>query len=194
MYYGLTTQDVRLLAYEYAVAYNVLVPKWAETGRASADWFSGFMQRHRRLSIRTPEATTVSRATSFNRHNVGKFFDNLSSVYERFGFECQSVYNVDKTGVQTVQKPTKVVATKGAKQVGTVTSGERGVTVTMAIAINAVGNSIPSIFIFPRKNCKDHFINGGPPGCIGVCHKSGWMTGENFLVFMKHFVKHVHCT
>ncbi|ESN93146.1 hypothetical protein HELRODRAFT_181253 [Helobdella robusta] len=35
-------------------------------------------------------------------------------------------------------------------QVGSVTSGERGTLVTVAIAINAVGNSSPPIFVFPR--------------------------------------------
>lgn len=61
----------------------------------------------------------------------------------------------------------------------------------MCLAVSAVGNAIPPMFIFPRVNYKDHFIRGGPPGCIGTANKSGWMQGEQFLIFMQHFTKHV---
>jgi len=47
------------------------------------------------------------------------------------------------------------------------------------------------MFIFPRVNYKDHFIRGGPPGCVGKSNKSGWMQGDQFLEFMQHFVNHV---
>lgn len=79
---------------------------------------------------------------------------------------------------------------KGAKQVGFVTSQERGTLVTLCIAINEVGNSIPPLFIFPRKNFQDHFIRDGPPGCVGTANKSGWMQEDEFIVFIKHFAKH----
>jgi hypothetical protein len=38
------------------------------------------------------------------------------------------------------------------KQVGAMTSAERGSPVTMALAANASGNSIRPFFVFPRKN------------------------------------------
>jgi len=28
-------------------------------------------------------------------------------------------------------------------------------------------------------------------GCIGVAHASGWMTDMNFVIFLRHFIKHV---
>jgi len=96
---------------------------------------------------------------------------------------------MDETGVTTVVKPSKVVATKGVKQIGAVTSGERGTLVTVAVAVSASGNSIPPMFIFPRLQYKDQFIRDGPPGCIGAGNKSGWMTEYDFLTFMQHFVK-----
>ena len=101
---------------------------------------------------------------------------------------------MDETGVTTVQKPSKVVAQKGLKQIGAVTSQERGTLVTVVVAINALGNSAPPMFIFPRKNYRDHFIRGGPPGSVGAANKSGWMTENEFVVFMKHFVNHSRCT
>jgi len=52
--------------------------------------------------------------------------------------------------VTTVQKPTRIVAKKGMKQVETVTSAEIGCSVTMAVAVTASGNSILPFFVFPQ--------------------------------------------
>ncbi|XP_011696449.1 PREDICTED: uncharacterized protein LOC105455090 [Wasmannia auropunctata] len=195
IFYGLTTTDAKTLAYEYCCVNNIQIPdKWKIKSSATKDWLKGFMNRNPILSLRTPEATSLSRATSFNKHNVGEFFDNLANVYERFHFECQDVWNVDETGVTTVQKPGKILATKGEKQIGAVTSAERGTLVTMILAVSASGNSVPPLFIFPRKYFKPHFIADGPPGCIGTANPSGWVNDEAFLLFITHFVKHVKCT
>lgn len=43
----------------------------------------------------------------------------------------------------TVQRPNKIVAQREIKQVGAVTSAERGRLVTVAVAINAQGGHIP---------------------------------------------------
>jgi DDE superfamily endonuclease len=61
----------------------------------------------------------------------------------------------------------------------------------MALAVNAIGTSIPPIFIFPLKRYKEMFIRGGPVGCIGTANGSGWMQEEDFLIFLQHFVSHV---
>lgn len=57
---------------------------------------------------------------------------------------------MDETGVTTVQKPNRVIAGRGFKQIGRITSAERGALVTMAVAVSAAGNSIPPFFVFPR--------------------------------------------
>ncbi|XP_076805471.1 uncharacterized protein LOC143449241 isoform X2 [Clavelina lepadiformis] len=196
LYYGLSTSEVKSLAYEYATKVNLKIPSsWAVAKQAGSDWLSAFMKRHPSLSLRTPESTSLSRATSFNRHNVKTFYDRFASVLERDGFTPDKIWNVDETGCTTVQKPRKIVAATGAKQVGAIVSGERGQLVTLCCAVSATGNAIPPMFIFPRVHYKDHFIkNGAPTGSIGRAHPSGCMTAENFLVWMKHFVSHVRPT
>ena len=194
-HHGLTTRATRELAYQYAVENpRVTLASWSVNKIAGVDRMHGFMKRQTHLSIRTPEATSLSRATSYNRTNVGRFFDNLESVIKRHMFQPGSIYNVDETGLTTVHKPPKVVAGKGEKQVGQITSAERGVLVTMCGAVNALGNAVPPFMVFPRVNMKDHMIKGAPPGTIGVTHKSGWMTGENFERWLMHFVAHSHCS
>ena len=195
LYYGLTPDEVKKLAFEFASANNVSTPSnWQSNEKAGPDWFGKLLKRHPSLSIRTPEATSLGRATSFNRTNVEKFFTNLASILERYKFHAHEIYNCDETGLTTVQRPNKIVAKKGTKQIGAITSAERGVLVTMCLAVSATGHCVPPLFVFPRKHFKDHFIKGGPPGCIGTAHPSGWMTVKNFLVFAKHFVNVVKCT
>ena len=191
LYYGLSTRDLRSLAFQCAVHYEIkFPPNWTEAQMASSDWLNAFLKRNPSLSIRRPEATSLARAMNFNRANVASFFNNLSKVLIENKFEAHNVYNVDETGVHTVQSPSKIIAEKGRKQVGAITSAERGTLVTVCVAVNATGNSVPPMFVFPRKNFRDYFIRGGPVGSIGAANGSGWMQGDEFLAFIKHFAKH----
>jgi hypothetical protein len=193
--HGLTTIATRKLAYEYAVKIGKPISNsWEEKKMASADWLSGFMKRNSSLAIRTPEATSLSRSTSFNRTNVTDFFNNLERLMEKHNFSPNEIYNVDETGLTTVQKPPKVIAARGAKQVGQITSAERGTLVTMCGAINATGNSIPPFMVFPRVHFKEHMIAGAPPGTRGVANPSGWMTADTFSQWLDHFISHTRCS
>ena len=57
--------------------------------------------------------------------------------------------NADEMGLTTVKNPGKIVAQKGVKQVGAVTSGQRVNLVTLSCAVNVFGNSIVPTFVFP---------------------------------------------
>ena len=130
-FHGLTARSFRMLVYSLAQANTLKHPaKWDEDHLAGKDWFWGFMQRHPRLSIRTPEATSINRAFSFNRYTVGLFYDNLEDVYQSLGITGRSVYNLDETGITTVHNVPRVIAKKGVKQLGQITSAERGELVT----------------------------------------------------------------
>ena len=133
IYFGLSPLEIRRLALDYAQSLNLNIPaSWVENGLAGYDWFKGFMKRHSSfISIRTPEATSLARISGFNKPKVNDFFDNLQSLMDRYHFTPGQIYNADETGITTVQKPNRVVARKGVKQVGRVTSFERGTLVTL---------------------------------------------------------------
>ncbi|XP_046972346.1 uncharacterized protein LOC124539067 [Vanessa cardui] len=143
-------------------------------------WLRSFMKRHPVLSLRLPQPTSIARATSFNRINVQLYFQNYTSVVDKYKLQAKDIWNVDETGITTVQKPDRVIARRGQKQASAMTSAERGTLVTIALAGNALGNHIPPMFIFPRKRFNDHFIRDGPIGSIGTANGSGWMQEEDF--------------
>ena len=113
----------------------------------------------------------------------------------RYNFTSEAIFNLDESDITTAHKPDKVLAPTGLKQVGQVTSGERGILITMLACINAAGkkNSVPPLFVFPRVNFKNVMLTGAPVGSIGAANKSGWITGDIFLTFLHHFIKHTNC-
>lgn len=191
-YYGLSINELKKLAYQYAVAIKVSYPaSWNQKNQASNDWYYAFMNRHPNLSLRSPEAVSLNRAKSFNKENVDAFFANLRSVLNEIPFEPHRIWNMDKCGLPTVQtKDIKIVAQKGKKRVVTSTSAERETNVSMALAVSATGQSIPHFFIFPRKNTKEVCMTHSTQGSIGIANGSGWMTSEDFFKYMDHFIKH----
>lgn len=192
MFYGLTTRAAKELAYEMAVVNGKKVPaSWEACKQAGKEWLIGFLRRHPQLSIRQPEATSLARATSFNKHNINQFFDLLEEKYKSLNVEGRQIFNLDETGFTTVQKMPKVIASKGVKQVGQMTSRERGELVTVCGIVSATGVALPPVFIFPRKKFQQHMMNNAPEGSLGLVTDNGWMTSENFLSVIEHFVKHV---
>ncbi|XP_054722826.1 uncharacterized protein LOC129232748, partial [Uloborus diversus] len=194
--HGLTAVQTRTLAYEYALLIeSPLIPDvWKSTKQAGYDWLKGFMKRSGDLSLRTPEPTSLSRATSFNALNVRIFYEKLAEVMNRYKFTADRIYNADETGITTVHKPPKTIAKRGQKQVSQITSGERGQLVTMLCIVNAIGNTLPPVFIFPRTNYKEFMLHGAPPQSLGLAYKTGWMTCDNFLAALKHLAKYSFCT
>ncbi|KAF2899647.1 hypothetical protein ILUMI_06529, partial [Ignelater luminosus] len=108
-------RQTRQLAFDYACAIQKKVPKnWTKNKIALKDWLRGFLSRQPQLSIRTPEATSLSRATSFNRKNVRDCFGNFKTVYERYQFNedflCSSV--TDRFDTATITPGIDNVSTK----------------------------------------------------------------------------------
>ncbi|XP_065662486.1 uncharacterized protein LOC136085074 [Hydra vulgaris] len=113
-------------------------------------------------------------------------------MQKRFSFSADCIYNIDETGLTTVHKLLKVIAGKGVKQVGQVTSAERETLVTMVGCINALENFIPPFLIFPCVHFCSHMLKGALTGTKGDANPSEWINAEIFLKWFDHFVEYGH--
>lgn len=188
-YFGLTRNDVKRMAYQLAVRNTLKHPFNNRT--AGRKWLKGFLARHKELSLRQPTGTSFARVKGFTKENVKSFFDLLEKEFELFQFPPTRIYNVDETGLSIVQsKIPKVLASKGKKQVGALTSAERGSLMTICLAMNAAGDFVPPLIIFPRKKMNILLMKGAPIGAIARCQPSGWIQADTFLDWFKHFIEH----
>jgi len=54
--------------------------------------------------------------------------------------------------------------------------------------MSAAGQCVPPMLIFPQKRWQNELIDGAPPGSIGACSGSGWITFTLFSKWLEHFI------
>ena len=153
--------------------------------------FNLFFKRHPELSLKQPESTSLARATGFNKVRVNKFFDLLKQIISDSNIAPDKIFNMDETGMSTVQRSQKIITQKGVKQVEKISSAERGKTVTAICCMNSSGFYVLPIFIFPRKRLAVALMNDAPQGAKGCTTNSGWTEGQIFYEWLVHFQNHV---
>lgn len=79
--FGLTTKDLRSLAYDLAENNNIEHNFDRGTKLAGRYWLENFLKRNPDLSLRKPEATSAARASGFNEVSVGNFFKLLLEIH-----------------------------------------------------------------------------------------------------------------
>ena len=157
-FYGLSTTKVRQIAYEFAIRNKITMPNsWSTSKQAGKKWAMLFMERNK-FSLKTPEATSLSRTMAFNPVTTKRVFELLRSLLAEYNFFPNEIYNVNETGVRTTHKTAKIIDLKGKKQVNGITSAERGELVTIVCGANALDNVIPPMFIYPRKRLSNSFM------------------------------------
>ncbi|XP_045461681.1 uncharacterized protein LOC123671731 [Harmonia axyridis] len=189
IFYGCTPNQIKRAAFEYAEALNLKHDFNKSTRLAGRVWFEGFIARNN-ISVRKPEATSINRVTAFNKTEVGRFYNLLEELMEKYKFLAKNIYNCDETGISTVQEPERVLTATGQKRVGSITSWERGKNITMLCAMSAGGGYVPPMFIFPRKRMTPTLEKDGPTGAIYKCSDNGWINEELFLQWLKHFTQY----
>ncbi|KAF2889418.1 hypothetical protein ILUMI_16755, partial [Ignelater luminosus] len=104
---------------------------------------------HPNLSIRKPEATLAALAMGYNKVAVGKFYQLFEEIYNKHNLTPDKIYNYNEIGISVVSKTkSKIIIMKEKKQVGSLSSAERGQTVTVEICFDAAGTYIPPFTIF----------------------------------------------
>ncbi|KAG5870243.1 hypothetical protein JTB14_026936 [Gonioctena quinquepunctata] len=141
------------------------------------------MKRHEDLRLRTAESKSLQRAVGFNKEQVDLFSDKLTELVTKFSFSPSQISNAEETGVSDVHtNKLKVISVKGKKQIGKLTSAERGRNVTILLYINAPGDQFtPPLFVFPRVRMDNDLKKDAPLGSIFDGQPSGWITKDDFL-------------
>lgn len=83
MHYGLSKQDVKKLAYQFAKANNKTYPAaWNANCQAGEQWPVDFRKRNPELSLRTLRPTSIARASGFNKPIVKTFLTNMQVYWK----------------------------------------------------------------------------------------------------------------
>ena len=193
--YGLTEFDIKKIVYSYCCKKRIKTQFNDENKVAGRVWMRGFMKRHPELSFRKPEAVSIQRAIGFNAQKVGRFYNLLEeTVYKETGerkVPACNIFNVDESGFTIVQKPCRIIAKKGKKFVGCLTSAEKGRTITAVCCASATGRYVSPMLIFPRARMKPNLMDHCVPGAVGTCTKTGWINEQVFSEWFDHFMKEV---
>lgn len=190
--FGLSFTEFRSVVYQFAIKNNRKNNFNKNVALAGRDWVYNFLKRHPQISLRRPENTSAARAAGFNKPSVNIFFNLLGELMDRHMFRPSRIFNCDETGITTVpNKPGKILSLKEKKQVGILTSGERGTLVTAEICFSATGQYIPPLLVFPRIRRNPQLAVGLPPESVTEFHASGWMQSSIFApTWFNHFIKH----
>nr|CAI5865938.1 unnamed protein product [Callosobruchus analis] len=136
-FYGLRTKDVKKMAFLLAERNGLPHPFTEKNHSAGWKWLRSFMKRHPQLSFRRPQPTSMGRIKGFKKDKVDEFFDIFEPLMEIIKHSPNKLYNCDETGLTIVQhKTSKVLALKGKRQVGALSSAERGSLVTVVTCIS----------------------------------------------------------
>ncbi|KAK9745716.1 hypothetical protein QE152_g6726 [Popillia japonica] len=136
------------MAYEVAEKLGIQHRFFLGTKSAGYDWLNGFIRRNKNLSLRKSELLSLARAHVMNRKDIEEYFSTLLKVLSNNLLDKPGrIYNMDESGLQVNNKPGKVVATKGSKDVYTVTSSEKGENVTVVSCCNPEGSFLPPVLI-----------------------------------------------
>jgi hypothetical protein len=63
-----------------------------------------------------------------------------------------------------------------------------GINVTMTVTVNAIGNHVPPMLVFPGEHFKNHMLTGAPTASIGSANSTGWSNENLFIDYLKHFI------
>ena len=153
------------MAYDLAERNGILHNFNNQSRKSGWSWYKGFLRRHPRLSVRTPENTSLSRARGFNEQSVKSFYNIFKELKTKYGFSGDRIFNVVEKGVSTVpHNPPKNYCYERQKKMGVLLLEIKEQRLRLFYCKSATGFYVPPLFIFPRvKNYAEHMI-GTPPG------------------------------
>lgn len=183
-------QDTKKMAFDFAKKLGIKHCFSENNKSAGKVWFNGFMKRNPILSVRKSEGLSLARAQGMNRKEVGDYFDLLLKLLtenDLLNKPCR-IFNMDETGIQVNNKAEHVIATKGAKDVYSLTSAEKGENISLIACCNAEGTFFPPVLIIKGKYKKPDFTDGLPPGSdVYMNQKTSYINSDLFIKWFREY-------
>ena len=120
--YGKTKKEV------LAMVQKTVEKKGVDTEKFNGEgWWSQFMSRNPKLSLRTADPLSKARADVVTQDKIDKYFKLLESTLEEHDLadKPHRIYNVDESGMPLEHKQPKRVAERGTKKVYGRSSGNK---------------------------------------------------------------------
>ena len=152
-------------------------------------WVKSFMIRNPIISQRQSESLPVNRASSCTHKTLTKWFSEFEEFLNNYGLlnKADRIWNADESGFPLKQRTGKVMAPRGTKSVYLISSGSKEQITTLA-CINAAGQSIPPMHIFPGQRFHYNPLQDGVNGAYMGRSESGWMDSGLFCGWLSgHF-------
>ena len=113
-------------------------------------WVKRFFHRHPNISIRQSEILPTTRAHGCSSKNLDTWFEDFGEFLKSHGLlnKANRIWNADESGFPLQHRSGKVMAPRGSKSVYSVSSSSKE-QITALACINAAGQSIPPMHIFP---------------------------------------------
>lgn len=89
----------------------------------------------------------------------------------QYKFSSSDIDNCDETRVSCVHEHQKVIALKVSRQVGKLTSPERGKHITVLFCMSANGHLIPSFFVSQKQRMSDRLMINALAKSVGVAQR-----------------------
>ena len=186
-----TPQEIKLLAYEYAVKNNVegFSEMKQEAGRK---WLRGFMRRHKSvLSLKTPKLLSIYRAKCATPVVMDKWFEHYKQVLKDNNITSPLyIWNVDECGCVDVPKPKKVIALKRGRP-NQLSAQDKGETSTTLTFVNAAGMHTKPIVIHRGAKVSDAWKTDMPKGYTIAASENGWISKRIFYQYGKELIKYM---
>ena len=148
-------------------------------------WLNGFMKRHPQISLRQAESLSMSCSLEM----LSRWFDDFHIFCKNNLIDkAERLWNADESGFPLQYRSGKVLSPCESKYVYSVNNSSKQ-QITTLVCINAAGQVMPPMHIFPGEQFHYNPLEGGVYGTYFGRSSPGWMDSELFYGWlMSHFV------
>ena len=151
-------------------------------------WLQAFLRHHPQIAIRQSDSLLTSTLDVLNR-----WFDDFEVFLKEnvLTNRADQIWNADESGFPLHYCAGKVLAMRGAKCMYSLNNPGKQ-QITTLVCVNATGQAIPPMYIFPGERFHFEPLKDGIYGSYLGRSASGWMDSALFYGWLTcHFIKHI---